>query len=91
METGIQQSQTDSPQDLALAAMVWAALSGLFTLFNPLISLVPSAIWLAFVIRAFARNSGRARWTLVGLPFALYGPYIVVAIYYACAFRHDCI
>jgi hypothetical protein len=55
------------------------------------VSLPLSLLWLILAIYAFAKYRKRGLWTLLGLPLALYWPYITFALYYECYAHHNCL
>src|ERR1035438_6580098 len=44
-----------------------------------------AVVWIFLVVAAFARDGKAALWALVGLPFALYPPFLEVALALACS------
>ena len=47
-----------------------------------------AVLWIAVVVFAVARYGKAALWTLVGLPFALYPLFLMVALALACSGSH---
>lgn len=58
----------------------------------PAISLIASALWLIFVVSAFRRCRWHAAWTLLGAPFALISPLVILLAGLWCDWgRNACI
>jgi hypothetical protein len=55
------------------------------------IGLLLSIVWCATTAQSFARYGKRALWLLAGLPFALYFPFWIAALWGACLSGRGCI
>ncbi|HLH19631.1 MAG TPA: hypothetical protein VKX45_20580 [Bryobacteraceae bacterium] len=50
-----------------------------------------AAIWAVLVAMALVQHGRRGLWLLVGAPMALWTPFVMGAIYWACAYRQNCL
>lgn len=88
-------------KDIAGIALSCAALSASVPVFAPhggWWALAASGVlfigWFAATVYALVKYRWRGCWSLLGLPFALFGPflsYAFIGIEYACRVKHDCI
>ena len=77
-------------QPLLITSIVVAGVGG----FGPFVfqsdpalwlSLGLSVVWVSLVTYGIFRHTKRGLWLLIGLPFALYWPFAVVMLNWACA------
>jgi hypothetical protein len=55
------------------------------------LSLALSGTWLVMTIRAIAKYRARGFWAALGLLPALFMPFVVSAVWYACHVNQDCL
>jgi len=55
------------------------------------IALPLSVIWIVYLLAGFRLYGWRGLWVLLGLPFALYWPYVIVALIVSCSLGNGCL